>query len=94
MRNGDTTGHQTKKPTKNKMALKYIREYYNVPAERGRVIKVKETGRIGTIIGAKGAYVVARMENDARGRRWIFHPDDLEYCEMNMGYRALLKMVG
>lgn len=40
------------------MSMEYIRKTYNVPAKRGG--KVKVSGRLGTIVRARGQYLLVR----------------------------------
>lgn len=75
------------------MSLKYIREYYKVPADLGRKVKVKAVDKFGVIIGSHDMYVIVRMARDSRGREFTFHPSDLEYLEMDENMRRLLEMI-
>lgn len=56
------------------MSLDYIRNHYRVPATEGA--RVKYTGgrkpRLGTIVGADGAYLLIRLDGQKSGHR--YHP--------------------
>ena len=52
------------------MTLKYIRDYYGVPAERG--MRVVADGRRAEIRGAKDQYLLLRCEDDEKLSVW--HP--------------------
>lgn len=60
------------------MSLKYIRDYYGVPAKRGQPVRWRTL--LGQIISASGPHVVVRLDNFPK-QRVILHPkdDDLEY---------------
>jgi hypothetical protein len=62
------------------VSLDYIRNFYKVPAEIGRIVKEKRTGRKGVITAAQGPYVLAEMYDN--GKTCVFHPSDLEYLGM------------
>ena len=56
--------------------LKFIREFYKVPAELGR--RVSCLGRDGTIVGAKGSLIQVEMDYD--GGIDLYHPQwKIEY---------------
>jgi len=57
------------------MSLEYIRNYYEVPAKKGKIIAYK--GRLGVITGASGPYVKVRLEGDRNSLP--YHPADLKY---------------
>lgn len=68
------------------MTLRYIRDYYDVPANRGQ--RVKYTGdctkrgkpKLGTITGADGARLRIRMDGDSFSN--LYHPTwELEYLD-------------
>ena len=66
------------------MSLEYIRNYYKVPAEPGR--RVTYTGGTtpidGTIVGAKGQYLVLHLENEPKPHHAPFHPTwKIEYSD-------------
>ena len=42
--------------------FEYIRNTYNVPAERGR--RIKYNNRPGTIVGANGAYLKIQLDGE------------------------------
>lgn len=44
------------------MSLQYIRDYYRVPAKRGRRVTVD--GRPGVITGARDARLTVRLDGD------------------------------
>lgn len=56
------------------MSLEYIQSHYRVPAHEGA--RVKYTGgrrpRLGTIIGADGAYLLIRLDGLKTSQR--YHP--------------------
>jgi hypothetical protein len=55
--------------------LEYIRNYYNVPAIKGKIVSYK--GKLGTITGASGPHVKMRLEGEKRA--CVYHPNDLKY---------------
>lgn len=55
--------------------LEYIRNYYGVPATKGKIVKYK--GKLGVITGAHSAYVKVRLDGEKTARP--YHPDDLDY---------------
>ena len=59
------------------MTLKYIRDYYGVPAYRGRKVMDLRTGEVGRIMSGTH-YVAVRMDANPK-RRWLYHPEDLGY---------------
>lgn len=66
------------------MSLDYIRQHYSVAAHRGARVRYtgdkgpKVSARIGTIVGAEGAYLRIRMDGDSFSN--IYHPTwELEY---------------
>ena len=52
------------------MGMRYIREYYKVPAKRG--MNVVAQGEKGVIVGAKGQYLRVRIEGEKKVLS--FHP--------------------
>ena len=68
--------------------MKYIRDYYHVPAKRGGKVRRKD-GRWteGTIMSAHGSHLKVRFQTvnqDGEKRTYhvgYFHPLDLEYLE-------------
>ena len=46
------------------MSMDYIRNYYSVPAKRGR--RVRLDGRPGTIVGASAQWLRVRLDGDKR----------------------------
>lgn len=52
------------------MSMEYIRDYYKVPAKRGR--KVIVIGKLGIITGSKGAYLRVRLEGEKGSS--LYHP--------------------
>ena len=56
--------------------IAYIREWYNVPATRGAVVKTADTKEKGVILNGKGGnYLSVRVGNEVRK----YHPFDLNY---------------
>ena len=57
------------------MSLEYIRNYYRVPAKKGKIVSYKN--KLGVITGANGPHVKMRLE----GERYSlsYHPSDLKY---------------
>jgi len=68
-----TIENQTKKETK--MSLEYIRNYYRVPAKKGKIVAYKD--RLGIITGASGAHVEVLLEDQKFALP--YHPEDLQY---------------
>lgn len=52
------------------MSLKYIKDYYDVPADRGS--KVEYNGKVGTIIGSSGPHLKVRFQDEKHCL--ILHP--------------------
>jgi hypothetical protein len=52
------------------MSMRYIRDYYGVPAKRG--IRVVADGNRGVIRGARGQHLRLRLDGDQRLTTW--HP--------------------
>ena len=50
--------------------MKYIRDYYNVPAKRGMCVVAE--GRKGIIVGSNGHYLCIKIEGEKR--TLSFHP--------------------
>lgn len=67
------------------MSMKYIRDYYGVPAYRGRRVMVdseKLPLKEGVITGSRGQYVRVRLDCSVKGvkaRSLNYHPKDLIY---------------
>lgn len=59
------------------MSIEYIRDYYHVPAKKGKIVSYK--GKLGTIIGANGPHVKIRLEG--KRNAFLYHPldPDLKY---------------
>jgi len=55
--------------------LEYIRNYYMVPATKGKIVSYK--GKLGVITGASGPHVKVRLEGEKNSHP--YHPDDLNY---------------
>jgi hypothetical protein len=55
--------------------LEYIRNYYDVPAKRGKVVSYN--GSLGVITGASGSHVKVRLEGQKNALP--YHPSDLKY---------------
>lgn len=55
--------------------LEYIREYYGVPATKGKVVKYKD--KLGVITGASGPRVKVRLDGEKNA--FPCHPNDLDY---------------
>jgi hypothetical protein len=65
----------------SEQSLKYIREYYAVPAEIGRRVVVD--GKPGIITGAKNAYILVLFDKDKPGNTKPCHPTwKVEYGKM------------
>lgn len=63
------------------MSLKYIRNYYQVPAKRGQRIKFQ--GREGMIATSRGPHLRVRF-NDDLGHLHTIHPTwEVEYLTKN-----------
>ncbi len=66
------------------MSIKYIRDYYKVPAKRGSRIKYKDdygSKFYCTIFLTKGSYLKVRVDGIHTGRQyWLLHPTwNIEY---------------
>jgi len=60
------------------MSMKYIRDYYGVPAKRGTQVTITtpKMGDIqGTIVASRGAYIRVRPDLSG-GRILTYHPTD------------------
>lgn len=64
--------------------LKYISDYYNVPARRGAAVRYR--GKAGVVTGASGPHIRVRLEDEPSSR--IYHPTDVEWpnLEQFTGY--------
>lgn len=56
------------------MSMDYIRDAYNVPAQRGARVEYRQKGHkaFGTITGSRGPYLRVRM--DGSNKSAVFHP--------------------
>jgi hypothetical protein len=63
------------------MSLEYIRNYYGVPAKKGKIVKYKE--RFGIITGHSGPHVKVRLDGEKNALP--YHPMDLEYTFFGEG---------
>lgn len=62
------------------MSMKYIREYYNVPAKRGA--RIKFDGKMGTIISSNGAKLRIKLDGASYSR--LYHPTwNIEYVSFS-----------
>lgn len=62
------------------MNFEYVKEYYDVPAERGR--RVKAYGKDGVIAEDRGNYIGILLDCDKPGNVNNYHPvDGIEYLE-------------
>ena len=64
------------------MGMKYVRDFYGVPAKRGCQVEVldlagNKTGVKGVITSARHNLAV-RLDGEKQTRR--YHPDTLHYC--------------
>ena len=65
-----------------KCDLEYIRRAYNVPVKKGTRILYKD--RKGIIIGARGPYLLIRLDGDKQAM--LYHPTwEIEYLGENNG---------
>jgi len=55
--------------------LEYIRNYYGVPATKGKIVSYK--GKLGVITGASGPHVKVKLEDGKHA--FPYHPNDLKY---------------
>uniref|UniRef100_A0A6M3LP62 Uncharacterized protein n=1 Tax=viral metagenome TaxID=1070528 RepID=A0A6M3LP62_9ZZZZ len=55
--------------------LEYIRDYYKVPATKGKIVSYR--GKLGVITGASGPHVKVRLEGEKIAKP--YHPSDLKY---------------
>ncbi len=55
--------------------LEYIRDYYGVPATKGKIVSYE--GKLGVITGASGPHVKMKLEGEKKAQ--IYHPTDLKY---------------
>lgn len=56
------------------MSFDYIRKYYGVPAERGRVVTCY--GERGVVVGADGHYLRVVIDGDTSEEERRYHPTD------------------
>ncbi len=60
------------------MGIKYIRDYYGVPAKRGARVEFTipcpagDIKRLGTIVGARNQYIRVRMDGEKKSH--AYHP--------------------
>jgi len=57
------------------VSLEYIRDYYRVPAKKGKIVIYK--GKFGIITGARGPHVKVRLDGEKHAKP--YHPSDLIY---------------
>ncbi|WP_334043660.1 hypothetical protein [Burkholderia ambifaria] len=63
------------------MGFDYIRNYYGVPAERGRAVIC--SGKAGVIVGAHEQYIRVVLNDDNSECERIYHPtDEVVYGEL------------
>lgn len=55
--------------------LEYVRNYYGVPAKKGKIVKYKD--KLGVITGASGPHVKVRLDGEKNALP--YHPTDLNY---------------
>ena len=75
-------------PLHQGFAVKYIRNYYGVPAYRGCRVKYSggRTPRFGTVTSSRGPYLRVRLDGEKHAG--IYHPTwKLEYLETPLGGR-------
>ena len=65
------------------MSLEYIRKTYHVESQQGRVVRGISTKKLGTILGAHGAYVTVRHFGEPPRMKHYYHPTDLVYLSMD-----------
>lgn len=59
----------------------YVREYYNVPAEIGRRVRI--SGKEGIIAEDRGNYIGVNLDDQKPGMIHNYHPTDgVEYLDM------------
>ncbi len=64
------------------MSCEYVRQYYKVPAEIGRRVKVYD-GKEGIIAEDRGHYIGVNLDTDKPGVVHNYHPTDgVEYLGM------------
>lgn len=61
------------------MSLRYIREYYGVPAKRGEPVKYR--GKIGVVTGCSDPHVRVRLAGEKIALP--YHPTDLEWPNLD-----------
>lgn len=71
------------------MSMKYIRDYYKVPAKRGGRVLVNGWG--GRIISAVGSYLKIRLDKQLSSYANLYHPTDerLQYVQSAQQGRAV-----
>ena len=55
--------------------LEYVRNYYRVPAKKGKIVSYN--GKLGIITGASGPHVKVKLEGMKHAL--CYHPSDLKY---------------
>jgi hypothetical protein len=55
--------------------LEYVRNYYRVPAKKGKIVSYN--GKLGVITGASGPHVKVKFKGEKH--TWSYHPSDLNY---------------
>lgn len=55
--------------------LEYIRNYYGVPAIKGKIVRYE--GKLRVITGASGPHVKVRLDGEKNALS--YYPDDLDY---------------
>ncbi len=58
----------------SELSLDYIRNYYKVPAEEGRIVEID--GERGVIIGGRNSYIKVLLDKDEPGQHsaGCYHP--------------------
>lgn len=63
------------------MSFEYVKEYYGVPAEKGR--RITFYGKPGIIVADRGNYIGVTFDDQEPGEISNVHPtDNVEYLEM------------
>lgn len=62
----------------NMSSLKYIQDYYKVPAKRGKRVR-DEKGREGVITSAHGPHIMVRIDGTVHSM--AYHPQSVTYLE-------------
>jgi hypothetical protein len=61
------------------MSLRYIREYYGVPAKLGEPVKYR--GKVGVVTGCSGPHVRVRLADEKIALP--YHPTDLDWPNLD-----------